>query len=584
MSSGEGGQTPPSPKTKAKGKVAKKSAAKKKAAGKSSPVSSPVSSPASSPASSPRHKATGPTPTEDVPIFMPDTVVEMLIDSPLYRSPNMGGSIESIPEGTVIKIDEQDAKRPYVCLTHFAGKIGYVRIIDDKGSLCIAAAEKCTVAINNNEEVPGFVRQFNLTEGTIVEALGCLLLRTGESKSTDLIEELAEGTQVVVLRIGHSKRLRVRGLHNKDLIGWISSTSDGDLPLVGYRLCSSDNTEYEVGARLEVKVTTRLTAEHDVESVELDGGSLKPGTVVIVEQIGPGKQDEKKIRVQTETTKMSGWIFVMGRKGEPTLGTVGGTGSKMGPYATRWFDAAKGNNPSVMIDLVGKGKSLFTRLAEVPDVNVVDSRGKTALHYACGYGNHDVVVLLLSQKIINVHMKDDFSRVALHYCCRRFPGAPMRDQAVYKKLCKMLLGAKALVDEADDNGATPLMYACFRGDYDIAKYLISDAGADITRKTNVGSTAMQMAALQKQRKICDLLIKNGAPKEDLELMDDSDESEWEYEYEEEEEPVSPTASPKTKAKAKVKGKIKAKAKGKKKAKAKSKKATAKAALQAMMAG
>eukprot|EP00397_Hematodinium_sp_SG-2012_P024969 GEMP01026047.1.p1 GENE.GEMP01026047.1~~GEMP01026047.1.p1 ORF type:complete len:583 (+),score=166.66 GEMP01026047.1:63-1811(+) len=582
MSSDEGEGSPATPKTKAKKKAAKKAAVKKK--GAATPISSPISSPASSPTTSPRKKTTGPTPTEEVPIFMPNTVIELLVDSPLYRSPNCGSTVEDIPEGTVIKIEEQDAKRPYVCFTHFAGKEGYVRIIDGKGDLCICAAENRTIVINNSNNIPGMVNQFNLSEGTIVEALEMLKLRAEESNASDFIEEVPAGTQVVVLKIGHSYRLRVRFLTNKLIIGWISATDTNDEPLVGYRLSSSDNTEYEVGARLEVKVSARLTATEEIDAPTVGGGHLKPGTVVIVQEIGPGPVEDRKMKVLTEGSKLTGWIFVIGNKGEPTLGSVGGSTTKMGPYATRWFDAAKGNNHTIMMDLVGRGKTIFNRQAEVPDVNVTDSRGKTALHYACGYGNHDVVVLLLSQKIINVHMKDDFSRVALHYCCRRFPGAPMRDQAVYKKLCKMLLGAKALVDEADDNGATPLMYACFRGDYDIAKYLISDAGADITRKTNVGSTAMQMAALQKQRKICDLLIKNGAPKEDLELMDDSDESEWEYEYEEEEEPVSPTASPKTKAKAKVKGKIKAKAKGKKKAKAKSKKATAKAALQAMMAG
>eukprot|EP00892_Ulva_mutabilis_P009751 jgi/Ulvmu1/7148/UM034_0054.1 len=94
------------------------------------------------------------------------------------------------------------------------------------------------------------------------------------------------------------------------------------------------------------------------------------------------------------------------------------------------------------------------------DVNEADSSGRTALHFACGYGEVAVV--------------------------------------------KELLAAKASVTAVDSDKNTPLHYAAGYGETDCVKMLL-EHGAGLTEKNADGKTPLEVAKLNEQDEIATLL-------------------------------------------------------------------------------
>ena len=74
---------------------------------------------------------------------------------------------------------------------------------------------------------------------------------------------------------------------------------------------------------------------------------------------------------------------------------------------------------------------------------------------------------------------------------------------------KTLRGEGRNINEADSNGATPLMYAIWSKKPDVVKYLI-ESGADIKAKDSNGFDALIYAVDYKQLEIIDILIDKGA--------------------------------------------------------------------------
>eukprot|EP00397_Hematodinium_sp_SG-2012_P001787 GEMP01001792.1.p1 GENE.GEMP01001792.1~~GEMP01001792.1.p1 ORF type:complete len:1296 (+),score=373.50 GEMP01001792.1:369-4256(+) len=517
-------------------------------------------------------------PSEPMPTLMSGSVIETKKDTPMYRSPNCGTQIDTIPVESVLKILEQNKSQKEICVTQFAGKQGYIRIIDDKGKLCISAAEKKTLSVNFKNftaksggqlstTLEKVMTKYEISEGQIIEALYLLNMREGEDLESDAIEEITPKTKVIVLKIGQGRRVRIRK-ENSLVCGWVSAIDARGKPLLGYILADVEaNAEYEVGARLEVKSPCKFTME-EAPNAPTIGHTVKPGSIVIVQAIGSGELADRKVKVSTEDSKMTGWVYVLGSKGETVLGSVGHTKDSGRSNVKLFLEGAKGNNLQLMTELLGlsKSKGLMGGLKKpaIKDPNVADVRGKTALFYACGYGHYEAVKFLCGLSNINVHLADDFSRTALHYSCKRMPGAPFRENQVYARICSCLVEANARVDERDDHGATGLMFAAFIGDLDTVKTL-EKMKADVNLQTFNKRSASIMAAINGHRPVVNFLITKGAPPEDAKLLEESSEEE------EEEEEVGAAAlvqgKQKAKGKAKAKG-AKAKAKGKSKAKAK----------------
>ncbi len=78
---------------------------------------------------------------------------------------------------------------------------------------------------------------------------------------------------------------------------------------------------------------------------------------------------------------------------------------------------------------------------------------------------------------------------------------------------RALLDKGALVNAKTRYGATPLTYACDRGNVEIVKLLL-DRGADVNAKdTFYGATAMDWAAMKNHGDVVRLLIQKGGSKE-----------------------------------------------------------------------
>jgi len=481
-------------------------------------------------------------PVQEIPRYLPNTLIEIKFDSPLYSSVKCTSIIETVLAGSVLHIVEQDALQPEIILTHFANLTGYLRIVDIGGELRVGGAENQTLLMSFRDcSAPGLLQKWTLTPGTVCETAYCLPIHDGEDASISAwIDTLALRERLVVLKLGRHQRAFVRSMSNKYVYGWISLWNEFGEPLIGYQFDQNANSEYECGASLEVKMRARFLDNDD---------ELKPGTRVTVDAIGTGV-DYGKLFVSTPL--LSGWIYTENEDEEAILGHVGGDSIQMGDVGRNWFEAAKVNNTQMM-EYVGKKKHLFSRRVDVPHINVVDSRHRTALMHACGWGNLGVCSLLCAEGA-DVTIKGDCLRSALHYACRRFEGANDRSQDDFKRICELLLSKKAYLEDVDTNGATPVMYASARGDYEVVKYLVESCGANVHHTTYNGVTCMQMATLQNHRAVADLLLKNGASSEEYGPWDESDDDE---ESEPELDTVSVLSDPvKTPRKRKVKRKLK----------------------------
>jgi len=93
-------------------------------------------------------------------------------------------------------------------------------------------------------------------------------------------------------------------------------------------------------------------------------------------------------------------------------------------------------------------------------VNEADEEGRTALHFACGYGE--------------------------------------------LSCAKLLVAAKAAVNAVDNNKNTPLHYAAGYGE-EACVQLLLDNGASLTDKNDDDKTALEVATLNEQAKIAKLL-------------------------------------------------------------------------------
>jgi hypothetical protein len=85
-------------------------------------------------------------------------------------------------------------------------------------------------------------------------------------------------------------------------------------------------------------------------------------------------------------------------------------------------------------------------LAKGSDVNLTNSKGRTALHYAAYCGHSAVVELLLAQEGINVNLKDSLGYTALHWAA--IEG--------HQGVVELLLQNGADINEKNNSGNTAL--------------------------------------------------------------------------------------------------------------------------------
>ncbi|PIO74140.1 ankyrin repeat protein [Teladorsagia circumcincta] len=170
-----------------------------------------------------------------------------------------------------------------------------------------------------------------------------------------------------------------------------------------------------------------------------------------------------------------------------------------------------------------------------PDlVNVPDTDGFTALHYAAKYGHVKAVDLLLKKgAAVDVVGRDLFTplHVTAKYCrpLALLHGAPTERSSVSQfidasahsatprhmtadvttAIVDLLVGRKADVNAKDSYGMTPLHHAAMKGNEPAAKALIKHH-ADVNAKAMKGTTPLLTACVHGSDEIIQMLLSNGA--------------------------------------------------------------------------
>ncbi|XP_064552120.1 KN motif and ankyrin repeat domain-containing protein 2 isoform X2 [Drosophila montana] len=162
------------------------------------------------------------------------------------------------------------------------------------------------------------------------------------------------------------------------------------------------------------------------------------------------------------------------------------------PKATigeHWFriSSTATSNPHEVEDYLDYFESLSVPVLEYC-VNLFDSNGNTAMHYAVSHGNFDVVSILLDSKVCNVNLMNNAG-----YTCVMLVSLAKLKQAAHRTVVERLFQMADVNIRAKKHCQTALMLAVSHGNSDMVAMLL-DAGADINIQDEDGSTALMCAA------------------------------------------------------------------------------------------
>ena len=124
--------------------------------------------------------------------------------------------------------------------------------------------------------------------------------------------------------------------------------------------------------------------------------------------------------------------------------------------------------------------------------------GASILHVAASGNNQDIVKLLLNNKNIDVNQSNNNNGFTpLIYAC----------QDGYKEITESLLGREDIdVNQSNKNGDTPLIMACYNGHKEITGLLLGRKNTKVNRPDNNGFTPLITACQKGHEEITGLLL------------------------------------------------------------------------------
>jgi len=160
--------------------------------------------------------------------------------------------------------------------------------------------------------------------------------------------------------------------------------------------------------------------------------------------------------------------------------------------STPIFHAVRWNYPAVVQTILNAGA----------DLSHQNSRGNTALHEAAHAGSPQVAAILLSAGA-NPNTANNVDRSPVHHA------------VVWGTLdiLKLYVEGGGDINQKDGEGQTVLHMAAAAGNNDILTWLLgSQVGSQIVvdSRDNNGQTALFLAAKSNKRRVCSILLKNGA--------------------------------------------------------------------------
>ncbi|CAK0836259.1 unnamed protein product [Prorocentrum cordatum] len=343
-------------------------------------------------------------------------------------------------------------------------------------------------------------RSPELVEGDMAEVLSVVTLRTGEdTHPSRVIRELAPGTLLTLLAVGLGRRVKVQVYGEESAVGWASqgagtvlrrpvrtATKQGH-PLVIKRDFQLP-VEVERGSVHRVRSVATVRAREDLASEILR--EVEARTLVRIEE--RGTRNDRRVKVSA-LGQVLGWISTCTVHGEPLLGKALPVGGRAAESRRSVFwgssasialllEAARSDDLGEVKRLLEGGSGVMSKLPRRPILNGRDALGKTALMYACHYGNRDVVHYLLTKATeAEVNSVDDASKSALHHACRAGavhaesrPADPSGAGLARVEIVSALLGARAEAEARDKSGRTPLMFAVASGEQMVVQRLFVD--------------------------------------------------------------------------------------------------------------
>lgn len=166
-----------------------------------------------------------------------------------------------------------------------------------------------------------------------------------------------------------------------------------------------------------------------------------------------------------------------------------------------WFkiSSTSSANPLDVEDYLDRFEECSSTLLEYI-VNMIDTSGNTAMHYAVSHGNFDVVSILLDSKVCDINK----ANVAGYTAVMLAALAEVRN-STHASVANRLFQLADVNIRAKLHGQTALMLAVSHGRKDMTQLLV-DAGAAVNIQDEDGSTALMCAAEHGHTDIVRLLL------------------------------------------------------------------------------
>ncbi|XP_067668335.1 ankyrin repeat domain-containing protein 50-like [Haliotis asinina] len=142
------------------------------------------------------------------------------------------------------------------------------------------------------------------------------------------------------------------------------------------------------------------------------------------------------------------------------------------------------------------------------DLSLREKSGSNTLHRACYYGQFDVVKHILSLNRVDINCRGYMKRT---------PVMVAAEQG-YKKIVELLVNHGADLSLREQSGSNILHNACYRGQFDVVKYILSLNRVRINSRGYMKRTPVMVAAEHGYKTVVELLVNHGA---DLSLREQS---------------------------------------------------------------
>jgi len=142
-------------------------------------------------------------------------------------------------------------------------------------------------------------------------------------------------------------------------------------------------------------------------------------------------------------------------------------------------------------------------------INEQDSKGCTPLMLAAQTSNVEACDALLNVDSINVNIVDAKGRSALHYLAER-PPIQVGDLVPYTDVLEKILDRNAEC-KPDKKGLVPLHTACEAGNYTAVSSILEHRPEDIQKATSLGWRPLHFAAKSDSAELVSMLLRRGAP-------------------------------------------------------------------------